>query len=550
MRACSKGIEIVCVLDTSVPGQVRGDGERLKQVLLNLLSNAVKFTQSGEVEVRAELESETATHHVIRISVRDTGIGIPQEAQSKLFSRFSQMDSSTTRNYGGSGLGLAISKQLVELMSGTMGVSSTPGKGSLFWFQVVLEKAETLPEKIRQLPSEMRPMLVVSSNYSMRNALTRSLEALGADISAAANEKEAHIYLKSFSTVTAIISLCSLPEYNLTALMPILDLISVSITEVRFWIILCPLNFVGKIRELIADMAEGFTAQGETLAARAALAVTILAKPVRQKVLYDCLTQIRTHGVYRKGPEHDAGEATMVKQRPSRRSRCDPAAVAIEERPLQPEVVVNLQNEAPVFTVLLAEDSKANRMALSRMLTKYGAVVTVVADGSEAVDLIVTQGWRYKLAFFDLNMPILGGVETLRRIRQAGIDMPVVAISASIEDEQLQQLTHEGFSTVTTKPMKASTCRNILETYGHVLPVDPMKQELDLTAKPSSSPSSTRTSAWSEGMRAWVTGPSVLSGKGEGMVPLAGGGIISRDQHLILVVEDNGGVGSLWVVIK
>jgi len=95
------------------------------------------------VEVRSDMQSETATHHVVKISVRDTGIGIPESAQSKLFSRFTQVDSSTTRNYGGTGLGLAISKQLVELMSGTMGVTSTPGKGSTFWFTVVLEKAET-----------------------------------------------------------------------------------------------------------------------------------------------------------------------------------------------------------------------------------------------------------------------------------------------------------------------------------------------------------------------------------------------------------------------
>jgi signal transduction histidine kinase len=144
----SKGIEVICAIDQSTPVKVRGDGDRLKQVVLNLLSNAIKFTQSGEVEVRTELESETAMHHVIKVSVRDTGIGIPQDAQSKLFSRFSQVDSSTTRNYGGTGLGLAISKQLVELMSGMMGVTSAPGKGSTFWFSVVLEKAETPCEEV------------------------------------------------------------------------------------------------------------------------------------------------------------------------------------------------------------------------------------------------------------------------------------------------------------------------------------------------------------------------------------------------------------------
>jgi signal transduction histidine kinase len=128
-------------------------------VVLNLLSNAIKFTPGftaggniGEVEVRLEMiASETPMHHVIMISVRDTGIGIPESAQSKLFDRFIQVDSSTTRNYGGTGLGLAISKQLVELMSGTMGVTSTPAKGSTFWFTVELEKAETQHGEMRRV---------------------------------------------------------------------------------------------------------------------------------------------------------------------------------------------------------------------------------------------------------------------------------------------------------------------------------------------------------------------------------------------------------------
>ena len=108
------------------------------------------------MEARLEMDSETPTHHVIKISVRDTGIGIPESAQNKLFNRFSQVDSSTTRNYGGTGLGLAISKQLVELMSGTMGVTSTPGKGSTFWFTVVLEKAETqLGRALRCFPFQL-----------------------------------------------------------------------------------------------------------------------------------------------------------------------------------------------------------------------------------------------------------------------------------------------------------------------------------------------------------------------------------------------------------
>ena len=557
MKACGKGIEVICALDTSaaMPVRVRGDAERVKQVVLNLLSNAVKFTQSGEVEMRTELESETANHHVIKVSVRDTGIGIPEAALSKLFSRFSQVDNGTTRNYGGTGLGLAISKQLVELMSGRMGVISTPGKGSTFWATFVLEKAEVLPDETRQLPSDMSPMLVISTNFSMRNMRVNCLESWGADVSSAANEKEAQVYLNAHPTVTAMISLSSLPEYNLAAVKPILDFITGSIMQARFWIILCPINVVGKIRDLFAAMAESYAAKGETLAANAALAITILSKPVRQGALYDCLTQIHANGVYQKTTEHGIDNVPLGRLRTSRLSRSQTAIMP--DYLLQPVdeeeahnlteevsaavdgVVANLNKEAPAFNVLVAEDSPANSMAIKRMLTKYCVTVTVVADGSEAVELVVTRGLRYELAIFDLNMPILGGVGALHRIREASIDMPVVALSASVDDEQVQQLTEEGFSMVTTKPLKIDTCRNILETYGHVLPLDPSTRQLAVDT--SGNFSSTRISARGEDTQTSVAGSSALVGEVKNMVPLGRGGK-TQDPHLILVVEDNGGV--------
>jgi CheY-like chemotaxis protein len=132
--------------------------------------------------------------------------------------------------------------------------------------------------------------------------------------------------------------------------------------------------------------------------------------------------------------------------------------------------VSDLESEALPFKVLVAEDSLANQLALKRMLEKLGAVVTVVADGSEAVDLLVTRGVRYNLALFDLQMPILGGVEAMHYVRDVQIDMPIIAISASVEDAQLQRPIEEGFSMVMIKPMKISTCRDILVKYGHVLP--------------------------------------------------------------------------------
>jgi two-component system sensor histidine kinase/response regulator len=147
-HAHRKGIELASLMYHDVPTHLRGDPSRLRQMLTNLVSNAIKFTDHGEVTVGATKESETETDVVVRIAVSGTGIGIPTEAQTQLFRAFSQADGSTTRKYGGTDLGLAISKQLVELMGGTIGVESIPGHGSTFWCTIKAQKRPSTPERL------------------------------------------------------------------------------------------------------------------------------------------------------------------------------------------------------------------------------------------------------------------------------------------------------------------------------------------------------------------------------------------------------------------
>jgi signal transduction histidine kinase len=141
-RAESKGLQFACVVRSEVPNAVRGDPDRLCQILTNLIGNAIKFTEQGEVAVRVSLAKEYDASALVRFEVADTGIGIASEGQARLFQSFCQVDGSHARRHGGTGLGLAIAKQLAEHMGGTIGVDSEVGKGSTFWFTVLLEKEQ------------------------------------------------------------------------------------------------------------------------------------------------------------------------------------------------------------------------------------------------------------------------------------------------------------------------------------------------------------------------------------------------------------------------
>ena len=145
-QAHRKGLELVCHIQENAPVLLRGDAVRLRQVLANLVGNAVKFTEEGEVVVRVGCTEESDHSGLMHVEVSDTGIGLTEEQQARIFDVFTQADGSTTRKYGGTGLGLAISRQLCELMGGQIGVESEPGKGTTFWFTVSLENCDRTPE--------------------------------------------------------------------------------------------------------------------------------------------------------------------------------------------------------------------------------------------------------------------------------------------------------------------------------------------------------------------------------------------------------------------
>ncbi len=196
-RAREKGLDLVCELDPSLPETVRGDGAKLRQVLINLAGNAVKFTHSGRVSVSARVEEARDGGLTVRFSVSDTGIGIPESALGLIFEPFRQADSSTARRFGGTGLGLAISRRLVEAMGGRIWVESEAGRGSTFYFTVDLEPcAEPVPEahhEPEKRPEFDRPLrvLIAEDNPLNQRLLVKLLEARGMRLEIANNGREA-----------------------------------------------------------------------------------------------------------------------------------------------------------------------------------------------------------------------------------------------------------------------------------------------------------------------------------------------------------------------
>jgi len=234
LGAHEKEMEMVCLVESAVPSRLKGDPGRLRQILVNLASNAVKFTEKGEIVIRVSLESEDNKNATIRFSVSDTGIGIPEGRQNILFSPFTQVDSSTTRQYGGTGLGLVISKNLAELMGGKIGLESKEGKGSTFWFTAVLEKqpagcgsADEMSAKIDEngaMGSSLQSMpflktaskiriLVAEDNPVNQKVAQAMLRKMGLRADVVANGKEA-VNVLQIIPYDLLLMDCQMPEMD------------------------------------------------------------------------------------------------------------------------------------------------------------------------------------------------------------------------------------------------------------------------------------------------------------------------------------------------
>ena len=418
--ARTKGVELICSIPSDLPVLLRGDPGRVRQIITNLLSNAVKFTEKGEIVVAAELESETDTSAVVRVAVKDTGIGIAPEARGKLFRAFMQADGSTTRKFGGTGLGLTIAKRLTEMMGGTISVSSEEGKGSTFTFHAVFAKQNVqVADAIPGPPPAGMRILGVDDNETARVILHHQLAAWGFRHDVVESPAGA---LKMLEEATAAGDPYALVLADMQ--MPDMDGLSLgrlikanpSITMPRL-VLLSSIGFMRK--EDLQDA--GY--------------VEHLGKPVKQGALLSVLS-------------HALGlQVGAIAQR----QRATPA-----ERPGTPH--------DHMTRVLVAEDNPVNQQVARKMLEKIGCRVDLVANGLEAVKAV--ESIPYQIVFMDCQMPEMDGFTATNAIRkgeQNGRHVPIVAMTANALAGDRERCLEAGMDDYISKPVKGADLKVIVE---------------------------------------------------------------------------------------
>jgi CheY-like chemotaxis protein/HPt (histidine-containing phosphotransfer) domain-containing protein/anti-sigma regulatory factor (Ser/Thr protein kinase) len=407
-----KGLEITALVDAAVPAAVRGDSHRLRQVLTNLVGNAVKFTQHGEVAVHV-----TTAANGIRFTVRDTGIGIAPAERERLFQSFTQADTSTTRRYGGTGLGLTISRQLVQLMEGTLDFISEPGRGTTFWVDLPLPRAASplAAAPLRGYPTDAR-VLVVDDNATNLKVLRQFLTSWSLEPHDATDGPSALAALRG-----AVADGTPFDAVLLDMRMPGMSGIEVA-------------------REVNGDPALAGTPiavltstalDDEAAAARTAGVELCLTKPVREAQLYDCVSRLLGTTATRR---HGTGPTAP---RPRNAGR-----------------------------LLVAEDNAVNQRVVVAMLEALGFDVDVAPDGQQALELFAAG--TYAAVLMDCQMPRLDGYAATRALRGMGgrgAEVPIIALTASALASDEARCREAGMDDFITKPLRPDTLARVLDRW-------------------------------------------------------------------------------------
>ena len=419
-RADQKGLELSCRIAPDVPAALAGDPGRLRQILLNLVGNAIKFTDRGEVGVEVTVADRSNSHVTLRCTVRDTGIGIPEDKRWEIFGAFVQADASTTRRYGGTGLGLTISSHLVEMMGGRLWLESEPGIGSQFHFVVRLEVAED-GDAVAQPPLDLRTIraLVVDDNATNRRILAEILDSWHISASGVASAEEALRVLGEGADAGRPFHLVLTD-----ALMPVVD--GYTLAEQ-----IAADHRHSAVKIMLLTSAGLPAPRGR----RAAIFAATLLKPIKQSELLDAIVTAFA------SPDVPARRRrTKASRRPRRTGR--------------------------VLRVLVAEDNPTNQKLVSALLEQQGHHVSLVNNGRLAIERAAQHS--FDLILMDVQMPEMSGLEATALIRDAergtGRHIPIIALTARAMAGDREQCLAAGMDAYVSKPVRADELFSAIET--------------------------------------------------------------------------------------
>jgi len=422
LEAHKKKVDVGLYIDPRIPSSLYGDPARLRQVIVNLMSNAVKFTHQGQVVLDVEMISVSRTGVRLNFAVSDSGVGIPKERQAKLFEAFQQVDNSATRRYGGSGLGLFISRSIVFQMGGALSFASEVAKGSTFFFDIELENAEVdAPEiDIHRDFFLGKKILVVDDNEAIRERIARILESWGFVVRQAEGAEMALRMLSSANTEG-------------------FDLIFVDQTmpSMDGW------QFASKVHSdlsitptrMVLMSMKGEQHSSETKMKLLGWYNSYLTKPMRQKDLSSTLLRLLSIDT----------ELEIAKEVEDIKFTGKPT------------------NHGKVYRILIVEDHAINRKLLQTILEKDGHEVWETANGELALAAILKR--KPDLVFMDCQMPVMNGYEATRKIRAAGINTPIIAVTASALAEERKKCLDCGMNDLITKPFKQSDIYMMIERH-------------------------------------------------------------------------------------
>lgn len=425
VRSSEKGLELAYIVHQDVPALLRGDPGRIRQIMLNLANNAIKFTEKGEVIVRVSKDEETDSCVKLRFSVRDTGIGIPENRRSRLFQSFSQVDPSTTRKYGGTGLGLAISRYLTEMMGGEVGMESEEGVGSIFWATWILEKQPSAGNLEITLPSDIREkyILVVDDNATNRRILSEYLKSWGCRFDDAAGGSEAlhkmHQAISCGNPFDIVITDMLMPEMDG-------EMLGAAIKKDP------QLNSVLLILLTSADMCD------RVPSLRRIGFHDCLTKPVKYSHLFDCIA---------------AATGKKSDKEPKRVHQVRAQLSVTDERKQKARI-------------LLVEDNVTNQKVALGVLRQLGYHADTADNGRRAIDALGRA--PYDLVLMDVQMPEMDGLEATRIIRDPQSDIhnhtiPIVAMTAHAMKGDRERCIEAGMDDYISKPIHPQELLDAME---------------------------------------------------------------------------------------